>query len=37
VPDTRALRITGGSEATDESGDILVTYMNFEKALAAAA
>ncbi|KAH5104777.1 hypothetical protein HBH72_063720 [Parastagonospora nodorum] len=36
VPDKRALRITGGSEAMDKSSDILVTYMNFEKALAAA-
>jgi hypothetical protein len=36
VPDKRAIRIVGGAESVDGSSDILVTYMDFEKALAAA-
>jgi hypothetical protein len=35
VPDKRALRIIGGSEVTGVSADVLVSYMNFEQALAA--
>jgi hypothetical protein len=35
VPDKRALRIIGGSEGTGVSADVMVTYMNFEQALAA--